>query len=103
MQLGLSRNGAISQFKRNESRLLKTPVLKTQYDGVLQEYSDLDHMTRVSENNTTPPHMLYYLPHHAVVKPDSTTTKLRVIFNASSPTLNGVSLNNVLYTGPVQQ
>lgn len=30
----------------------------------------------------------YYLPHHAVIKPDRLTTKLRVIFNASSPTLN---------------
>ncbi|XP_065356199.1 uncharacterized protein LOC135950594 [Calliphora vicina] len=31
----------------------------------------------------------YYLPHHAVFKPDSLTTKLRVVFNASNPSSNG--------------
>ncbi|XP_060662116.1 uncharacterized protein LOC132795433 [Drosophila nasuta] len=45
----------------------------------------------------------YYLPHHAVLKPDSTTTKLRVVFNASSPTSNGKSLNDILHTGPILQ
>ncbi|XP_043063591.1 uncharacterized protein LOC122319857 [Drosophila ficusphila] len=45
----------------------------------------------------------YYLPHHAVLKPESTTTKLRVVFNASSPSDNGVSLNDILHAGPVLQ
>jgi len=44
-----------------------------------------------------------YLPHHAVLKPESTTTKLRVVFNASSPSKNGVSLNDILNAGPVLQ
>ncbi|XP_075156697.1 uncharacterized protein LOC142229978 [Haematobia irritans] len=35
LQLGLSRNNAISQFKRNESRLMRNPDLKIQYDRVL--------------------------------------------------------------------
>jgi len=45
----------------------------------------------------------YYLPHPAVLKPESTTTKLRVVFNASSPSENGVSLNDILHAGPVLQ
>ncbi|XP_068158789.1 uncharacterized protein [Drosophila tropicalis] len=45
----------------------------------------------------------FYLPHHAVFKPDSTTTKVRVVFNASSKSTNGVSLNDILYPGPVLQ
>ncbi|XP_062134720.1 uncharacterized protein LOC133844653 [Drosophila sulfurigaster albostrigata] len=32
-----------------------------------------------------------------------TTTKLRVVFNASSPTSNGKSLNDILHTGPILQ
>lgn len=45
----------------------------------------------------------YYLPHHAVIKPESSTTKVRVVFNASCPTTNGTSLNDMLYPGPVLQ
>ena len=38
-----------------------------------------------------------------MLKPESTTTKLRVVFNASNPTSSGLSLNDVLYPGPVLQ
>ena len=43
--------------------------------------------------------LCYYLPHHCVFK-DSTTTKLRVVFDASSKPPNGNSLNDCLLLGP---
>ncbi|XP_055303154.1 uncharacterized protein LOC129568854, partial [Sitodiplosis mosellana] len=42
-----------------------------------------------------PPRDAYYIPHHAVFK-DSTTTKLRTVYNASQKTSNGLSLNEQL-------
>ncbi|XP_055543704.1 uncharacterized protein LOC129729231 [Wyeomyia smithii] len=42
----------------------------------------------------------FYLPHHAVVKAESTTTKLRVVFDASSASSTGMSLNDRLLAGP---
>ncbi|XP_055604029.1 uncharacterized protein LOC129752267 [Uranotaenia lowii] len=44
-----------------------------------------------------------YLPHHPVVKEASTTTKLRVVFDASCKTSSGISLNDSLLVGPVVQ
>ncbi|GBN03972.1 hypothetical protein AVEN_20938-1 [Araneus ventricosus] len=45
----------------------------------------------------------YYMPNHGVFKPDSTSTKLRVVFNASSPTTAGKSLNDVLLSGEINE
>ncbi|XP_043862779.1 uncharacterized protein LOC122756631 [Drosophila santomea] len=67
---------------------------------VKMEYLDLGHIKEVPPTHNSPS---YHLPHHAVVKPESTTTKLRVVFNASSPSANGTSLNDILHAGPVLQ
>lgn len=42
----------------------------------------------------------YYMPHHAVLKPDSTSTKLRVVFDASAKTPKNISLNQLMLAGP---
>ena len=40
-------------------------------------------------------------PHHRVVKPDNTTTKIRVLYDASAETKsNNHSLNDCLESGP---
>ena len=41
----------------------------------------------------------YYIPHHAVLREDHSTTKLRVVYDASSKIV-GPSLNNCLHEGP---
>ena len=42
----------------------------------------------------------FYLPHLCVLKDSSTTTKLRVVFDASAKTTSGVALNDNLMLGP---
>ncbi|XP_059222185.1 uncharacterized protein LOC131996637 [Stomoxys calcitrans] len=103
VHIGESRNGSMAQFYKNEARLLRTPEFKAEYDDVLEEYVRLDHMRMVPPPCSRDSTRFYYLPHHAVIKPESTTTKVRVVFNASSSTSNGTSLNDVLYPGPVLQ
>lgn len=99
--LGDSYNNALHRFKKLEARLNKDRDLKDQYVAFLNEYKELKHMSLVensSENITR-----YFLPHHCVTKSDSTTTKLRVVFDGSAKTSSGLSLNDILMCGPTIQ
>jgi len=49
------------------------------------------------------PKFRYFIPHHCVLKPDSQTTKLRVVFDASAVTSSGKSLNDLMHKGPTVQ
>lgn len=48
------------------------------------------------------PENAHFIPHHAVFK-ESTTTKLRTVYNASQKTSNGLSLNEQLAVGKIVQ
>ncbi|XP_050547126.1 uncharacterized protein LOC126908854 [Daktulosphaira vitifoliae] len=77
-------------------------VLKSDYSNSMDEYLRLGHMERVT-NNVSPNIKQYYIPHHAVLRECKSTAKLRVVFNASCVTTTGLSLNDVLFKGPVIQ
>ncbi|XP_057658504.1 uncharacterized protein LOC130895297 [Diorhabda carinulata] len=61
----------------------------------------MGHMTLCDE--TSIDGISYFLPHHGVLNEQSQTTKLRVVFNGSSSTDTGVSLNDILHTGSIIQ
>jgi len=98
--IGHSTSSALSQFLRTEQRLKRDSQLKTKYDSVIQEYLDLQRIREVPPTHNS---ASYYLPHHAVLRPGSMTTNLRVVFNVSNPSANGISLNDIPYAGPVLQ
>lgn len=86
----------LSLERRNQSR----PLFQKMYREFMAEYRDLGHMT---ECQSMPFHEnAYFIPHHGVLS-NSSTTKLRTVFNASSPTSTGVSLNNIQMVGPTVQ
>ncbi|XP_057324622.1 uncharacterized protein LOC130667151 [Microplitis mediator] len=99
---GESRHIAQRCLNRLLKRLSQDPELQGQYTAFLNEYEALGHMTRVSATSPEPSHV-YYLPHHCVVREDSETTKLRVVFNGSSKTSSASSLNDHLHIGPSLQ
>ncbi|GFV97781.1 DUF1758 domain-containing protein [Trichonephila clavipes] len=53
------------------------------YAEFLKEYDELGHLERIVESSEPPTH--YYIPHHGVLRPEKLTTKLRIVFNGSSP------------------
>jgi len=68
----------------------------------MKKYEELSHMHRVSESSS-PSQQRVYIPHHPAFRADSSTTRVRVVFNASSTTSNGKSLNDHLLAGPKLQ
>ena len=84
-----------------EHRLERRPDLKVQYHEFMKEYEELGHMEPVKSREHWRP--CYFLPHYAVFKETSTTTKTRVVFNGSAKTSNGLPLNDILQVGPTVQ
>lgn len=103
-KIGESKEMAIRRFHKLERKLELNKEMKKEYVEFMQEYEALGHMSLVPsieiEINDRP---TYYLPHHPVIKNSSTTTKLRVVFDASARTNMGISLNDKLKSGPVIQ
>ncbi|XP_071056121.1 uncharacterized protein [Onthophagus taurus] len=98
-ELGTSFETAEARFVNLERKLFKNQELWKQYSEFMSEYQELGHMTRVNRDDT----YAYYLPHHAVIKDTSSTTRLRVVFDASTKTSTGISLNDTLMVGPTIQ
>ncbi|XP_037827391.1 uncharacterized protein LOC119615458, partial [Lucilia sericata] len=65
----------------------------------MDEYLYLKHMQPASSLQD----VKYFIPHHCITKPDSSTTRLRVVFDASCCTTSGKSLNDILCVGPTLQ
>ncbi|XP_011858863.1 PREDICTED: uncharacterized protein LOC105556386 [Vollenhovia emeryi] len=102
-QLGESKQIAERRFFALEKRLSKQPEVYKEYRDFMREYHELGHMYQVHETPDSNNRIHYYLPHHAVFKHTSTTTKLRVVFDASCKTESGRSLNDALLVGPIIQ
>lgn len=95
-EIGASKSKAVAQFIQQEKKMSKNPSLAQGYRKFMHEYEELGHMRQVEQQD----HTACYLPHHGVLKLDSTTTALRVVFNASSKMSSGRSLNDLMYNGP---
>ncbi|GFX87272.1 uncharacterized protein TNCV_3820021 [Trichonephila clavipes] len=83
-------------------RLIRDPQHLKLYRDFIHEYDQLGHMKEVvAEHDNFK--VAYYMPHHGVLRPEKSTTKLRVVFNATNPTSNGLSLNSIQYNGGLVQ
>ncbi|XP_022817401.1 uncharacterized protein LOC111350200 isoform X1 [Spodoptera litura] len=98
---GRTREIAMQRLYQLEKRLEKNATLKTEYIKVMEEYISMNHMEEVPKEEMNSDS--YYLPHHAVVKEDKETTKVRIVFNASQKGNNYISLNDELLVGPQLQ
>ncbi|XP_043502771.1 uncharacterized protein LOC122524522 [Polistes fuscatus] len=98
----ISKDFALNRFRSLEYRFSKNEDLRKSYNEFIEDYLQREFIEPVpitEENHDG----FYYLPHHCVIKEDSTTTKFRVVFNGSDAPKNEPSINSVLEVGPKTQ
>uniref|UniRef100_A0A7I5E995 DUF1758 domain-containing protein n=1 Tax=Haemonchus contortus TaxID=6289 RepID=A0A7I5E995_HAECO len=85
----------LSQFQR----LSQNSSVWQQYVKAIEDHISAGFVEEVDEYVFDDPR-IYYIPHQAVFKESSSTTKLRVVFDASSKRKGAYSLNDCLHQGP---
>ncbi|KAG1927518.1 hypothetical protein F2P79_024188 [Pimephales promelas] len=91
---------AKKRFEGLKRRLRSDVVMYHRYNEVVNGYLQQGIVEDVVENGSSSNAVKYYMPHHAVLREDKVTTKLRVVFDASSHEVGVPSLNDCLLTGP---
>ena len=80
-------------------RLNQEPEVLKEYDSVIKEQLRKGIVEVVEKPDEGEVGKTHYLPHHAVVRREKATTRLRVVYGASARS-DGVALNDCVYTGP---
>ena len=100
LSLGCSREQAARRYQQNERSLSRKGALPA-FLAAVKDYAEQGHAEKVPAEDLRKPEVdTYYMPMHGVSKEASTTTKLRVVFDASARTSSGISLNDQLLPGP---
>ena len=66
------------------------------YDNIFEEQLKSDFIEEVTEDSST---LCHYIPHHPVIR-NSPTTPVRIVYDCSCRTPEGLSINDCLETGP---
>lgn len=103
--LGESKKIATVRLLALERKFDTNLSLRTEYSKCFNEYLRLNYLvevdpTKIKLKVDDSGFHGYYLPYHSVYKEDSSTTKVRIVYNASQKTTSGISLNDKLLTGP---
>lgn len=97
-----SRALALKRFSSLEKKFKTNPSFQKAYVGFMEDYIESHHLDEVEPPSSDTGHF-YYIPHHGILRPDSVTTPLRVVFDASAKDSEGKSLNDTLLPGPKLQ
>ncbi|XP_037503101.1 uncharacterized protein LOC119377876 [Rhipicephalus sanguineus] len=103
LNVHLAHNKAIAQKRLTSltKRLLKDDATFIEYDAAVHQYLEQGFAERLPpEEINNDENRVYYMPHRAVFRPDSLSTKIRVVFDASSSDTGCISLNEALEPGP---
>jgi hypothetical protein len=96
-------NLAVKRFEGLCKRFQRDPALFEQYRSVMRGHIQDGQMAITPEGTMLPKGKTHYLPHQPVITPQKTTTKLRIVFDASAKAnKDSPSLNECLLRGAVE-
>lgn len=98
VELGTSRAVAQRRLMIQERKFKNNPALRNSYNEVINEYRKNGYLVEIPRQSESADG--YYIPHQAVIREDKTTSKVRIVLDASAKTHSGLSLNDVLHVGP---
>ena len=91
----------VARLTSQLKRLRKDPEILIEYDSIFQDQLQSGIIEQADCAKRPGVGTVYYLPHHGVLRREALTTKLRVVFAASSkPSNDSPSLNKCLYSRP---
>ncbi|GFY15303.1 integrase catalytic domain-containing protein [Trichonephila clavipes] len=89
---------AEKRVKSLTRRFIRDPTLYIQYSEILKEYESQGIIERILETEKPTDRAVFYLPHQAVFRQESLTTKMRIVFDASSHEDGQPSLNDCIWS-----
>ena len=100
---------SVNRLRHLQSKLLRDPDLLAEYHHIIQDQLKRGIIEQV--NASVPRHEIYssneegepihYLPHHAIIRRERFTTKIRIVYDGSAKLSDAeLSLNDCLQTGP---
>ena len=91
-----------SRLRNVERKLSRNPELREAYQNIIKEQIKEGVVEKIPDIQTG--ERKFYLPHKPVVREEASTTKVRMVFDASArPSPLSNSLNECMYTGPALQ
>ena len=98
-QLPPNFNASFTRLKSQIRKLKNTPTLLNECNKIIEEQEDLGIIEKVTELKGA--EKVCYMPSQVVVRENVETTKVRMVFDASSKEgRSGTSLNDCLHVGP---
>ena len=96
---------ALNRFKSLTRRFQKEPSLLPKYEAVIEEQKQKGYIEKAPQITVNKVH---YLSHHPIIREAHSTTKVRVVLDASAKIPDGtaeypkpISLNEAMYRGPI--
>ena len=91
---------ALGRLRCLTNRIAKNPEHLIKYDAVIQDQLHMGIVEIVPDEESVNT-LKHYTPHHEIVTPEKTTTKIRIVFDASAKTKKGSQSLNENLRGPI--